>query len=199
MAGLAVARAACADARVTCTVADWREAELSALATTVRRAGNTVLLEAAEDACVAHGRSGADCAAAVHERDLQIAELHAGILAALTIVELDAADQACADAEADLTQCESLVTQRRPEIEAALLERVRAAASLSELDARTEECEDAFVASCATVANVRKQEVNTALEGVRTVPNLQLLDAAQNTSAGMQKKTFSCQTIAVHC
>ncbi len=141
---------------------------------------------------MAHGRSGADCAAAVRERDLQIAELHAGILAALTIVELDAADQACADAEVvDLTQCESLVTQRRPEIEAALLERVRAAASLSELDARTEECEDAFVASCATVANVRKPEVNTALQGVRTVPNLQLLDAALNTSAGRQEKMLS--------
>ena len=191
LAGLAVARAVCAEAFVACNVADVREAELSALVTNAHRAGNTVLLEAAEDACVSHGRSGAECATAVRARDLQITELHTGIREAVTKAGLDAAEQACADAvaEVDLTQCASLVTQRRPEIEASLLERVRAAASLSQVDVLTEECEEAFV-SCATVADVRKVEIENVLVDVSTVPNLYLLDAAQTSSAGMQMESF---------
>ena len=191
-AGLAVARAACAEASVACSVADVREAELSALETKTLRAQNTDQLEAAEDACVSHGRSGADCATAVHARDLQITELHTGIREAVTIAALDAAEQACADAvpEVDLTQCASLVAQRRLEIEASLLERVRVAASLSQMDVGAEDCEDAFV-SCSTVADVRKVEVETVLADLRTVPNLYLLDAALATSAGMQMKRFS--------
>ena len=182
---------------MVCNVADVREAELSALVTNAQRAMNTVLLEAAEDACVSHGRSGADCATAVRARDLQITELHRGILEAVTISELDAAEQACADAvaEVDLTQCASLVAQRRPEIETSLLERVRAAASLSQVDALTEECEQAFV-SCTTVADLRKAEIETVLADVPTVPNLYLLDAALAASAGMQMERFSGEKLA---
>ena len=96
----------------------------------------------------------------------QITELLQGVHEAESIVELDAAEQACADAAPAVVECAGAVSQRRAEIEVPLLLQAQRAASLAELDAAREACAAAVV-DCSAEATSREDRITELLDGVR--------------------------------
>ena len=133
--------------------------------------------------CDADAIGAVECSTEMDARRSQIKELLRNVHEAGSIVELDAAEQACADAAPAVVECAGAVSQRRAEIEVPLLLQAQRAASLAELDAAREACAAAVV-DCSAEATSREDRITELRDGVRAAATLAQLDAASDAESG---------------
>jgi hypothetical protein len=107
------------------------------------------------------------------------------------MTELDAAEQACADAYPNVVDCAAEVSQRRAEIQDPLRQRARTVANLTQLDIVRQECETAFV-NCSNAASARQAEIEGLILNVTKATSLVLLDAAADACAAESHGAVDC-------
>ena len=188
---LEIAEEGCSDAFVNCTAAvATREQGLGVALGAVASARSVLQVNAAEQECELHANGLLSCATEVLERREQIIALHVDVRRSLSIVELDAAQQACDDAG---VECAAYVATRRAEVETPLLAHTYAASSLVDYALAFVGCEDGFV-SCGTA---RRNDIAAAVQATEQARSLLMLSAAEEACAFHHNGTVSCSPEAL--
>jgi len=182
------AEESCSDAFVECTaVAAAREQDVRVALSAIASARSLVQVTAAEQACELHANGLVSCATDVQDRREQVLGLHMDVRRSASSVELDAAQNACNDAD---VECAAHVATRRAEVETPLLAYARAAPSLVEYARALASCDDGFV-SCASTTS-RRDAIKAAVQATQQAGSLLQLSAAEEACAFHESGTVTC-------